>query len=79
MQAGAELVTIPGGFWGDDGHRRDVHLRPMQGEDEAFLHETAGGQSLAAGDRPADSLRRPDGGRRGGLARCRPRPDGRRP
>lgn len=33
----AAAVTLPGGFWRDGVHHREAELRPLTGEDEAFL------------------------------------------
>jgi len=35
--AAAYDVTLPGGLWVDGGRRRDAAVRPLTGEDEAFL------------------------------------------
>jgi hypothetical protein len=34
-------ITLPGGFWLDGVHHRDALLRPLTGEDEAFLAEAS--------------------------------------
>jgi hypothetical protein len=34
-------ITLPGGFWLDGAHHRDAALRPLTGEDEAFLLDSA--------------------------------------
>jgi hypothetical protein len=33
----AAAITLPGGFWRDGVHHREAELRPLTGEDEAFL------------------------------------------
>jgi len=40
-------VSLPGGLWVDGERRRDAALRPLNGEDEAFLLEASSGLSPA--------------------------------
>jgi hypothetical protein len=46
--AGAVEVTLPGGLFVEGERRQDAVLRPLTGEDEAFLLEDADGLSPAA-------------------------------
>ncbi|MFY9824879.1 MAG: hypothetical protein WAM82_26100 [Thermoanaerobaculia bacterium] len=38
----AAAIVLPGGFWLDGVHHREAELRPLSGEDEAFLLEAGG-------------------------------------
>src|SRR5215211_681517 len=44
----AAAITLPGGLWADGQCRRSAELRPLTGEDEAFLAAADGAVSPAA-------------------------------
>ena len=43
-------VSLPGGLWADGERRRDAALRPLNGEDEAFLLEESAASAGATRD-----------------------------